>query len=662
VLSTGTGVAQSGGTAGSGKPPASQAGSRESSGGQAATGEGGGKSQGKAEQGPTARELAEQGVQAMKENRHADAVKALDASYRKEQNPRVLLNLGLAYEGMGYPSKAQQALKSYVQYAEAKGGAKFLNRAQQELQALETGYARYALKVSPADAKIEIDGEPARATDGELWVPVGEHEVRITATGHEPYEQVLQVTSGRYDLEIQLRQAPDVPPARAATLVDEGMALAAAGDHAAALTKLKLAKEIYPTPRGEAQLGLVYEQLGNLGEAEEHLIAALQEKRDPYVRENRRTLKQAIRRVRRVTGTLNITGSPDGAEIDINGTHVGDLPLGGPIKVAAGKLTITATKDGYQPVEQLVTLPARATRSVLIELPESTIPTVMPVPLQTPEEAAQPVAGAVPALTPEQAKTPGPIETDGPPAQAPPPEEVPPAEQESASQADIEAFSDPREDLADEPEPEGEPATGFESAINFGYTPWIGGPKTQGSSGYFTGQILLGARVAWPISFGLQINGGFDLSAEGTKSVINANPGLYVRGHIQQEKRAVWYDVWGGVGIQPIAMQVALLEPQQLDPSMVDITAVDPADLQRALAAREVGLDAVRTIQSVNVPIELGATFWITEGFGLNLAGALTFWLPTQDCLHDGSDRLCYDSELDSQTSLTVMGGLAFLP
>ena len=87
------------------------------------------------------------------------------------------------------------------------------------------------------------------------------------------------------------------------------------------------------------------------------------------------------------------------------------------------------------------------------------------------------------------------------------------------------------------------------------------------------------------------------------------------------------------------------------------------ADLQRALIAEEAGVDYVRTIRSINIPLELGATFYITKGFGIDLSLALTFWIPGQDCLHeDDKTRLCIEDGLEGQTSFFVGGGLSFLP
>ncbi|MFI5307775.1 MAG: hypothetical protein ACHQ53_10505, partial [Polyangiales bacterium] len=70
----------------------------------------------------------------------------------------------------------------------------------------------------------------------------------------------------------------------------------------------------------------------------------------------------------------------------------------------------------------------------------------------------------------------------------------------------------------------------------------------------------------------------------------------------------------------------------------------------------------VHTVQSINVPFELGGSFFVTEGFGFDLALALTLWLPQQSCLHDSQNTLCTSSGLKSQTSLFFGGGLMFLP
>jgi tetratricopeptide (TPR) repeat protein len=598
----------------------------------------------------TAKELAERGVQALNAGQYADAVTALDASYRKEQSASVLYNLGLAYKGLGHPDKALEAFEGYVRFADPKKDAKTIAAVRGEIDRLKASYARFALKLTPPDATIEIDGTRATPSKNELWVQTGKHKIAVRAAGYETYQQELDVAAGKFDLEVRLREPSMPPEQRAAALVDEGMALQAAGSLQPALDKYKEAQTIHPTPRAQAQMGLTEESLGDLGAAERDLAQAVSMRKDPWIKENRKRLQAAIQRIKRQAATLDIQGSPEGAEVVVNGRSQGTLPLVAAVRVAGGTITVQAKKDGYNDFEQIVELPARGKRVLRIEMDRAPTPVAAPIPVPAPQPAP---AEAVPALTAEPQQ---PV-----PAELPPPEEQP--AQPKSSQADIESFSDAREDLAGEPPDASEdPATGFEMALNFGYQPWIGGPKTNGSSGMISPQIVLGARPIWPLSFGLQINGGMDFGAPDTKFVAGVNPGLYVRGHIQQTRKRLGYDVWGGVGLQPFAIQAAALEPQPIDLSMIDPNAVDPRDIARQMAANEAGVDLVHTIQSINVPFELGATFYITKGFGVGLALGLTLWLPQQDCLHGGEDRICVEDGLDTQTSFFVGGGLAFLP
>jgi len=194
--------------------------------------------------------------------------------------------------------------------------------------------------------------------------------------------------------------------------------------------------------------------------------------------------------------------------------------------------------------------------------------------------------------------------------------------------------------------------------------PFIGGPDLSGSSSMLMGQILLGARPIWPLSFGIAINGAFDLSTPGTKVVAAGHPGLYVRGHIQQFKKQFAFDAWGGIGVQPLAVQAAVLEPGALPaPETVDPSLVDQAGIARLYATQEAGVDRIHTLQTINVPLEIGGTFYLLPAVGVDLMLGLTFWLPQQDCLHDGQDaRFCKSDGIDSRTSFFVGGGFTFLP
>jgi hypothetical protein len=175
---------------------------------------------------------------------------------------------------------------------------------------------------------------------------------------------------------------------------------------------------------------------------------------------------------------------------------------------------------------------------------------------------------------------------------------------------------------------------------------------------------LLGARIVWPFSFGIAINAGFDLGNEGTSVVLAGHPGLYLRGHLQQYKKAMTFDVWAGTGIQPLSLEVAVVEPDEnIDPATVDPSLVNQDDVVRLAVNQQLGAERVHTVQTLNIPLELGATFYVTPAFGFDLSLGMTFWIPTQDCLHDGTDaRFCTSDGLDTKTSFFIGGGVSFLP
>lgn len=597
----------------------------------------------------SAKELYDQGTQALNAGKFSDAVTAFDASYRKEPTPNALYNLGLAYKGWGKPDKALEAFEGYIKFANPKKDKATIDAVRGEIERLKAGFGRFALKLTPPEAVIDIDGVRTTPSGNELWVATGKHKISVSAPNYESYEQTLDVAPGRYDLEVHLREPSGPPEARAAALVDEGMALQAGGNAQGALDKYNAAHAIFPTPRGTAQKGLAEEMLGDYGSAEPHIKEALKARKDPWIKENKKKLNASLRHMKKDAVTFEVIGDPVGTEISINDRSVGTLPLT-PMRIGSGHLVVRAMKEGYTPYEEEIDVLPRAKRQMNISLSES--------PKPPPVVALPPPPEPVAALPPPE-----------PVVVAPPPEKTPPPE--TTNQADIEAMAEAQREAQELQRQES--ATGFEAALNFGYQLWIGGPKFHGSSGALMPQIQLGARVPWFLSFGLQIQGSFDTSEPGTKFIANGNPAIYVRGHIQQYKNALGFDAWLGTGIEPLAMQVGVLEAQKIDPNTIDPNSLDDEgrmQLAAAIAKQGVGVDQVHTIQSINIPIELGATFYITPAFGIDLAMALTFWLPQQSCLHadapQGSnrklDRLCGDKNLKSQQSFFIGGGLSFLP
>jgi hypothetical protein len=262
-----------------------------------------------------------------------------------------------------------------------------------------------------------------------------------------------------------------------------------------------------------------------------------------------------------------------------------------------------------------------------------------------------------PVVVPPPAAEPVVVAPPPPPPPPPPPEEPKPEEAANGpSQADIEAASQ-------EAPPEDPKATGFEMQLNGGYLAWLSDSGLSGTSGGPALQLHLGIRVPWFLSFGIElINGSADFGVKGTKIVSAYNPGLYLRGHTQQHRRQFAFDFWGGVGFAPVAMQAAVLDSKQVDPALIAQGSASEDEAIDALARQMSGLSGWISLQSINVPLELGTTFYLTGGFGIDLNMALTFWLPQQWCLHDEKDRFCTDKGLETQKTFFIGGGFSFLP
>jgi hypothetical protein len=196
--------------------------------------------------------------------------------------------------------------------------------------------------------------------------------------------------------------------------------------------------------------------------------------------------------------------------------------------------------------------------------------------------------------------------------------------------------------------------------VNFGYLKWFGdGPfDSQGGPSM---QLTLGARVPWFLSFGIELLGlSADFGRGSTNFIVTGHPSLYVRAHTQRDREALTLDVWVGAGFSPFAMSFASFDSDTTEAERIAQSGTTTA--QRRLIMQRLGIGELATVQTLNLPLELGATLYVTRGFGIDLSFAFTFWFPQQLCYHDDEDRYCTDKGLETMHSLFIGGGVQFLP
>jgi tetratricopeptide (TPR) repeat protein len=137
-------------------------------------------------------------------------------------------------------------------------------------------------------------------------------------------------------------------------LIHEGVESRKRGDDATALELFRKAYEMHKRPRAAAQVGLAEVALGRWVEAETHLEEALSAETDLWIETNVEPLKSTLARVQEQLGSLDVVGSPAGAEVIIEGAARGTLPLSKPLRVRTGDCQFIVRAAGHEPLSRVV--------------------------------------------------------------------------------------------------------------------------------------------------------------------------------------------------------------------------------------------------------------------------------------------------------------------
>lgn len=151
-------------------------------------------------------------------------------------------------------------------------------------------------------------------------------------------------------------------------LNDEGVELRRKGDDRGALEAFQKAYDLTHSPRATAQLGLVYQALGRWELAGPLVEKALQSPNDAWVKKYQAQLQDALSTIRQHLARIELTGQPPGAEVIVNGTPAGKLPLPGPLTVSIGTVDLQVRADGYQPDIRKINLGAYQYEHVFVRL------------------------------------------------------------------------------------------------------------------------------------------------------------------------------------------------------------------------------------------------------------------------------------------------------
>jgi hypothetical protein len=159
-----------------------------------------------------------------------------------------------------------------------------------------------------------------------------------------------------------------------------------------ALAEFQKALAISRTPKVLAQVALAEQAIGLWVKAEVDLEEAMAAKpADRWIEKNRGQLQDALQTIKAHLGSVEIWGSPDGAEVAINGEVKGTLPLANPVRSSDQQVTMVVRAKGFFDVSRVVNVsPGSVTREHVELRPISAAPP--PVAAAAGTETAQPVA------------------------------------------------------------------------------------------------------------------------------------------------------------------------------------------------------------------------------------------------------------------------------
>jgi hypothetical protein len=190
-------------------------------------------------------------------------------------------------------------------------------------------------------------------------------------------------------------------PPDAAALVKHGLALRRERRDAEALDEFRHAYAVDPAPRTLAQIALAEQALGRWVDAEADLKAALRAADDPWIASNRRVLETGLTAIRGHVGSLDVEADVAGAELWVNGTRVGVLPLAAPLRVEAGSVIVEVRATGYAAARRITSVdPGGSARESVHLVPLAPPGPVVEAPAPSMPKDARPPPPSPPAAPP----------------------------------------------------------------------------------------------------------------------------------------------------------------------------------------------------------------------------------------------------------------------
>lgn len=152
-------------------------------------------------------------------------------------------------------------------------------------------------------------------------------------------------------------------------LIQEGIRLRRDGDDEKALEVFRQAERVQPSSvRVLLHLATAAQAAGHWVEADTYIRRVFEYRDDPYYRRYQSDIAMVEQIIASRVGRFQVIGSPQGAEVRLNGRVVGHVPMEQPERLEAGNYQLEVVSDGHYALRRPQRIPAGVLTREVVEL------------------------------------------------------------------------------------------------------------------------------------------------------------------------------------------------------------------------------------------------------------------------------------------------------
>lgn len=152
------------------------------------------------------------------QGRFGDALEKFEEAQTLKAHPVIVFNIARCHEQLGALAKALEGYRTYLKQLPSAPDRDAVRASMASLEKrLKKSAQPVTVSVEPAESVVKIDGKRVLPAPDAVELPDGEHQLEVTAPGHEPLRRSFTLSGKPLELSVALRalvaDAPKKDPA-----------------------------------------------------------------------------------------------------------------------------------------------------------------------------------------------------------------------------------------------------------------------------------------------------------------------------------------------------------------------------------------------------------------------------------------------------------------